>query len=139
RSDPDDDPTGDDYVDVYGVEFDPFSISPLIFSKHVFFRQGKQVSLTRGHILSSLPADCCLPPPTGMQRKKVRGTPAMLVALMSVLHSDMASQNAVAYAKFYSRSHDAVIRVYDAAGNVIETHQHTGDFKRVLGDQRACE
>jgi hypothetical protein len=28
-----------------------------------------------------------------------------------------------------SRSHDAVIRVYDAAGNVIETHQHKGDFK----------
>jgi len=31
--------------------------------------------------------------------------------------------------KFYSRSHDAVIRVYDAAGNVIETHEHKGDFK----------
>jgi hypothetical protein len=30
--------------------------------------------------------------------------------------------NAVAYAKFYSRSHDAVIRVYHEAGNVIETH-----------------
>jgi hypothetical protein len=28
----------------------------------------------------------------------------------------------------YSRSHDAVIRVYDAAGNVIETHEHAGDF-----------
>jgi hypothetical protein len=27
------------------------------------------------------------------------------------------------------RSHDAVIRVYDEAGNVIETHEHTGDFK----------
>jgi hypothetical protein len=33
------------------------------------------------------------------------------------------------YAKFYSRSHDAVIRVYDAAGSVIETHEHTGEFK----------
>jgi len=31
--------------------------------------------------------------------------------------------------KHYSRSHDAVIRVYDAAGNVIETHQHAGLFK----------
>jgi hypothetical protein len=31
--------------------------------------------------------------------------------------------------KFYSRSHDAVIRVYDDAGNVIETHEHTGEFK----------
>jgi len=25
-----------------------------------------------------------------------------------------------------SRSHGAVIRVYDATGNVIETHEHTG-------------
>jgi hypothetical protein len=33
------------------------------------------------------------------------------------------------YAKFFSRPHDAVIRVYDKAGNVIETHEHTGDFK----------
>jgi hypothetical protein len=24
---------------------------------------------------------------------------------------------------------DAVIRVYDDAGNVIETHEHAGDFK----------
>jgi hypothetical protein len=28
-----------------------------------------------------------------------------------------------------SRSHDAVIRVYDEAGNVIETHEHIGEFK----------
>jgi hypothetical protein len=37
--------------------------------------------------------------------------------------------NAIGYAQFYSRSHDAVIRVYDAAGTVIETHEHKGDFK----------
>jgi hypothetical protein len=36
---------------------------------------------------------------------------------------------AVHYAKFYSRSHPAIIRVYDEAGNVIETHEHKGDFK----------
>jgi hypothetical protein len=30
---------------------------------------------------------------------------------------------------FFSRSHDSVIRVYDDAGNVIETHEHAGDFK----------
>jgi len=35
----------------------------------------------------------------------------------------------VDYAKFFSRSPDAVIRVYDAAGNVIETHEHAGEFK----------
>ena len=39
------------------------------------------------------------------------------------------SRPAVSYAKFRSRSHDAVIRVYDAAGNVIETHEHAGEFK----------
>jgi hypothetical protein len=37
--------------------------------------------------------------------------------------------NAIGYAKFRSRSHDAVIRFYDDAGNVIETHGHAGDFK----------
>jgi hypothetical protein len=36
---------------------------------------------------------------------------------------------AVGYARFFSRSHDAVIRVYDEAGNVIETHEHAGEFK----------
>jgi hypothetical protein len=36
---------------------------------------------------------------------------------------------AIGYASHYSRSHDAVIRVYDAAGNVIETHEHAGEFK----------
>jgi hypothetical protein len=39
-----------------------------------------------------------------------------------------AASNAIGYAKFYSRSHDAVIRVYDDAGNVIETHEHTCQF-----------
>jgi hypothetical protein len=28
-----------------------------------------------------------------------------------------------------SESCDAVIRVYDEAGDVIETHEHKGDFK----------
>ena len=40
-----------------------------------------------------------------------------------------AITNAIGYAKFFSRSHHAVIRVYDEAGNVIETHEHAGDFK----------
>jgi hypothetical protein len=41
----------------------------------------------------------------------------------------MCVSNAVGYAIRYSRSADAVIRVYDAAGNVIETHEHKGGFK----------
>jgi hypothetical protein len=40
-----------------------------------------------------------------------------------------AVSNAIGYAKFRRRSHDAVIRVYDELGNVIETHEHVGDFK----------
>jgi hypothetical protein len=38
-----------------------------------------------------------------------------------------AVRNTMGYAKFYSRSHDAVIRVYAEAGKVIETHEHAGD------------
>jgi hypothetical protein len=37
--------------------------------------------------------------------------------------------NAIGYAMHSSRSHEAVIRVYDEAGNVIETHEHAGEFK----------
>jgi hypothetical protein len=40
-----------------------------------------------------------------------------------------AISNAIGYAKHRSRSHNAVIRVYDDAGNVIETHEHKGDLK----------
>jgi len=40
-----------------------------------------------------------------------------------------AVANAIGYAEHYSRSHHAVIRVYDESGNVIETHEHKGDFK----------
>ena len=39
--------------------------------------------------------------------------------------------NAVGYAMHGSRSYDAVIRVYDDAGNGIETHEHKGDFKEL--------
>ena len=41
----------------------------------------------------------------------------------------MVAGDAIDYAKHRSRAHDAVIRVYDAAGNVIKTHEHAGDFK----------
>ena len=40
-----------------------------------------------------------------------------------------AVSKAIGYAKFFSRSHNAVIRVYDSMGKVIETHEHAGDFK----------
>jgi hypothetical protein len=37
-----------------------------------------------------------------------------------------AVSNAIGFATFYSRSHDAMIRVYDDAGKVIETHERLG-------------
>jgi hypothetical protein len=40
------------------------------------------------------------------------------------------SSNTAGYAKHRSRSHNAVIRVYDGTGNVIETHEHKGEFKQ---------
>jgi hypothetical protein len=40
-----------------------------------------------------------------------------------------ATSNAIGDAIHYSRSHDAVIRVYDDGGNMIETHEHKDGFK----------
>jgi hypothetical protein len=40
-----------------------------------------------------------------------------------------AISNAVGYAQQFSRPHHSVIRVYNDAGKVIETHEHKGDFK----------
>jgi hypothetical protein len=47
----------------------------------------------------------------------------------------IAISNPIGYAKFYSRSHCAVMRIYDDAGNMIETHQHAGEFKEWLIDE----
>jgi cytochrome oxidase Cu insertion factor (SCO1/SenC/PrrC family) len=43
--------------------------------------------------------------------------------------------HAIGYAQFYSRSHRAVIHVYDDAGNVIETYERKGDFKEPCSHQ----
>ncbi|MGB8805803.1 MAG: hypothetical protein WCC93_12820, partial [Chthoniobacterales bacterium] len=52
-----------------------------------------------------------------------------LYAFHADFSGELTFSNAIGYAKFCSRSHDAVIRVYDHAGNVIETHEHAGEFK----------
>jgi len=41
---------------------------------------------------------------------------------------DRYRENAIGYAEHLRRSHDAAIRVYDVAGNVIETPENKGDF-----------
>ena len=43
-----------------------------------------------------------------------------------------AVANAINYAKFFSRSHPTVIRVYDDAGKVIETHEQAGESAALL-------
>jgi hypothetical protein len=43
-----------------------------------------------------------------------------------------AIRDAINYARFFSHSDSAVIRVYDDAGNVIETHEYKDDFKELL-------
>jgi hypothetical protein len=42
--------------------------------------------------------------------------------------------NAISNAQHRSRTHDAVIRVYDDAGNVIETHERGGRVQRGAAD-----
>ena len=43
-----------------------------------------------------------------------------------------AVTNPIGYAEHRSRSHDAVIRVYDDGRNVIETHERKGRIQRVV-------
>jgi hypothetical protein len=40
RGDPEGDPNGPDFADVYGVRFRPFAITPRLLSVHIFFRPG---------------------------------------------------------------------------------------------------
>jgi len=40
RGDPDGDPNGPDYADIYGVRFRPFAITPRLLSVHIFLRPG---------------------------------------------------------------------------------------------------
>jgi hypothetical protein len=46
-----------------------------------------------------------------------------------LLSGKEAVADAIDYANLFSGSHVAVIRVYNAAGKLIETHEHAGDFK----------
>ena len=62
-------------------------------------------------------------------RKDHRGVDLISDALPFGRLSYETPDNAVGYAMHYSRSHPVMIHVYDAAGNVIETHEHAGDFK----------
>jgi hypothetical protein len=38
------------------------------------------------------------------------------------------AEHAIGYAKFYSRSHAMIVRVFDKSGALIETHESEGAF-----------
>jgi hypothetical protein len=40
-----------------------------------------------------------------------------------------SAEKAIDYALWFSRAQDAVIHVYDSAGNVIVTHEHKGSLR----------
>ena len=63
------------------------------------------------------------------RQRDLNASAIMALSLKTQAEANAGLTHAIGYAKFYSRSHDAVIRVYDEAGNVIETHEHAGEFK----------
>jgi hypothetical protein len=48
---------------------------------------------------------------------------------LKLLPPDTAGRTAIDYTRHRSRSHDAVVRVYDVASNVIEMHEHAAEFR----------
>ena len=62
-------------------------------------------------------------------RKDKRGVDLISDALPFGRLGYEQAPDAIDYAKCRSYSHDAVIRVYDDPGKVIETHEHKADFK----------
>jgi hypothetical protein len=62
-------------------------------------------------------------------RKDKRGVDLILDALPFGRLWYLRVADAIECAMHYSRAHDAVIRVYNDAGNVIEMHEHAGEFK----------
>jgi hypothetical protein len=61
--------------------------------------------------------------------KMYLGTRASHFGVRARVSEPNAISHAVGYAKHRSRSHDAVIRVYNDAGNMIETHEPKGEFR----------
>jgi hypothetical protein len=53
----------------------------------------------------------------------------------TLLREPNAISNAIGFAKFYSRSHNAMIRVCDEAGNVMRALRDKKTFGRTLEDR----
>jgi hypothetical protein len=53
-----------------------------------------------------------------------------------VRRAECNQQRDIGYAKFYSRSHHAVIRVFEEVGNVVKTEEHVGDFREPMAEAK---
>jgi hypothetical protein len=84
-----------------------------VYVKERFSWFSKLVQSKGGHKSPPLP-DYTMPKKTTGRKNRVKRN---------------ATNNLLGFAKHRSRSHDAVIRVYDDAGSMIKTHEHKGDFK----------
>jgi hypothetical protein len=62
-------------------------------------------------------------------RRDTRGFDLISDALPFGRRGNLEVSDAIDYAKFRGRSHNAVIRVYDEEGKRIETHEQAGEFK----------
>ena len=64
-------------------------------------------------------------------RKDQRGVDPVFKSLLfgRLWYGELSAASNAVDQRFYSRSHRAVIGVFDDAGNVIETYGHAGDFK----------
>src|SRR5215468_12718764 len=99
-----------------------------VFSSCLLFTE--QISGARSDRTRASSCVCLSPvPPPIPDHRGVDLISNALHSLGSGIERTDAVGNAIGYAKFRSRSNDAVIRVYGEPGKVIETHQHEGDFR----------
>jgi len=89
------------------------------FHGHSRRKVGAQIQLPiRSHnetlsVAAMLRSEDCSP--VGIRGRHAVPTPTALLRLSAIIS--------------YTRSHHAVLRVYDEAGNVIETREHADDFE----------
>jgi hypothetical protein len=93
------------------------------------FRVERRVSQSKSRMHKLMNRDAHLRSPTAQRSSRRKSDTDALPFGWLWYAEPNAITKAIGYAKFDRRSHDAVIRVYDEAGNVIETHKHAGDFK----------
>jgi hypothetical protein len=106
-------------------------------SNRAFAESSHVLKLSQHKVWQSLPLSA-----TACQRKpklrEVRIAPVIFRFIESTSFGNAPFGQISCYCQAEkSSSHDPVIRVYDDASNVIETHEHTDDFKRAVSQQAA--